>query len=71
MIKVTIECENCHSESEIREEKLMFPEEKSVEEAYCPECEKEVYKGETDGWFHVTLKKDLDKSQPTIKYPMA
>lgn len=30
MIKITIECEKCRSESEIREENLMFPEEKKM-----------------------------------------
>ena len=39
MEKINVECKNCHSESEIREEKLMFSENEITEEAYCPECE--------------------------------
>ncbi len=47
MGKINVECKNFHSESEIREEKLMFSEDKITEEAYCPECEEKIYEGET------------------------
>ncbi|WP_405226698.1 hypothetical protein [Dokdonia sp. Asnod1-B02] len=70
MEKISLECKNCKSKSEIREEKLVFSEKKVLEEAYCPECEEKIYEGETDGWFHVAEigKKDLADEECT--YPM-
>lgn len=70
MNKINVECKNCHSESEIREEKLMFSEEKIMEEAYCPECEEKIYEGETDGWFHVQRIGKKETADEECIYPM-
>ncbi|SEC25162.1 hypothetical protein SAMN04489761_2490 [Tenacibaculum sp. MAR_2009_124] len=67
---ITVECENCKSESEIREEKLMFSETKATEEAYCPECEEKIYEGQTDGWFNVEKVASESKKDEECKYPM-
>jgi hypothetical protein len=71
MTVINIECENCKSESEIREEKLMFSEKKSLEDAYCPECEEKIYEGQTDGWFNVQSKDKKHLLDEECKYPMA
>lgn len=71
MKSINVECENCKSESEIREEKLMFAEAKLLEEAYCPECEEKIFEGETDGWFTVKGIKSKEKVDEECIFPMA
>lgn len=70
MNKINVECKNCKSESEIREEKLMFPEEKSLEEAYCPECEEKIFEGQTDGWYNVHKVEEKHLTDEECIYPM-
>jgi hypothetical protein len=71
MEKINVECKNCKSEAEIREEKLMFSEKKSLEEAYCPECEEKIFEGQTDGWFNVKKAGKQYLADEECTYPMA
>lgn len=70
MEKINVECKNCNSETEIREEKLMFSDTKVMEEAYCPDCKNKIYEGETDGWFHVNKIRKKDFADEECIYPM-
>jgi Zn finger protein HypA/HybF involved in hydrogenase expression len=68
---IKVECENCDTNSLIKEEVLVVSGEKNLEDAYCPECEEKIFEGQTDGWFSVKkvdLKTEEDKD---CTYPMA
>jgi formate dehydrogenase maturation protein FdhE len=65
-----IKCKHCHTKQEVREVKLLFPEKKVIETAYCSNCSIKIFENRTDGWFTVTnleVKKLVDEK---CEYPM-
>jgi len=68
---IKVECKNCDTDSLIKEETLIVPGEKRLEDAYCPECEEKIFEGPTDGWFSVK-KVDVESTKDKeCTYPMA
>lgn len=67
---IKVECKYCDTNSIIIEEILVVSGEKSLEDAYCPECEEKIFEGETDGWFYVQKTKVDTKEDEECKYPM-
>lgn len=70
MIVAELECENCTQKLVIKEQKLFFPEEKSIEDAFCLECEEKVFEGITDGWFTVETVAKKRTDDKDCKFPM-
>ena len=68
---IKVEFKNCDTDSLIKEETLIVPGEKRLEDAYCPECEEKIFEGLTDGWFSVKKVNVEYTKDKECTYPMA
>ncbi len=71
-----VKCKNCNEDVVVIENKLFFSEEKSEISVDCPECDKNIDKLSTDGWFFVQTKKEylkeieIEQNKERLTYPM-
>jgi len=70
MNPIEVECKNCSTKSIVKENKLLFEEEKKLEEAYCLECEEKIYENHTDGWFTVKFAEKEELENEDCQFPM-
>jgi len=60
-MKSEAQCQKCDTEIVIIENKLFFSEEISETTIECPNCNTEIMKSNTNGWFFVQTKKEYLK----------